>query len=576
MLTELSIRNLAVIEHVHLHFQEGFHVLTGETGAGKSIVIDALSLVVGGRGTSELVRHGSEKSEIEAMFELPADHPVWDVLHRLGIEADSSEPLLIRRDITIQGKSSSRVNGQLVNMTMLREIGELLVNIHGQHEHQSLLDADQHIHLLDTYGEADIAEAKAAYTAAYEAYAKLKRELQALETASQQSLQLLDLYRFQIDEIACANLKPGEDASLSEEKRKLANAEKLFQNVSDAYDQLNGSGRGIESVSKAAAKLRDIASYDAANLGALLEQIESAFYQLEDAAYQLRDYRDGIEFNPGRLDRIEQRLDTITSLRRKYGEDIAHILSYLENIQREVSTIENKDDIVQKLQKEMGQALSKLSKLAARLSDQRNGVAIKLAKAIEAELRDLQMERTKFQVDVARAADPRSDLDLNGTKMKFGIDGIDQVEFLMAPNPGEPLRGLGKIASGGELSRIMLALKTIFARVDRIPVLVFDEVDTGVSGRAAQAIAEKLSRLSRSCQVFSITHLPQVACMADAHFAIHKEVEGNRTFTRVTGLDEQGRKEELARMLGGVEVTETTLHHAQEMLSLASAQKAKM
>lgn len=576
MLTELSIRNLAVIEHVHLHFKAGFHVLTGETGAGKSIIIDALSLVVGGRGTSELVRHGSDKAEIEALFELPGDHPVWDVLQRLGIEGDAAEPLLIRRDITVQGKSSSRVNGQMVNMTMLREIGALLVNIHGQHEHQSLLDAERHIDLLDTYGEADITDKKAAYTAAYEAYAKLKRELQALETASQQSLQMLDLYRFQIDEIASAKLKAGEDASLSEEKRKLANAEKLFQNVSDAYDQLNDGGRGLESVSKAAAKLRDIASYDAAKLGALLEQIESAFYQLEDAAYQLRDYRDEIEFNPARLDQIEQRLDTITSLRRKYGDEIAQILSYLENIQREVSTIENKDDIVQRLQKETGTKLGELSKLAVELSDRRQGVAVRLAQAIEAELRDLHMERTKFHVEVSKHEDPRSELELNGSKVKFGKYGIDQVEFLMAPNPGEPLRGLGKIASGGELSRIMLALKSIFARVDRIPVLVFDEVDTGVSGRAAQAIAEKLSRLSRNCQVFSITHLPQVACMADAHFAIHKEVEHNRTFTRVTDLDERGRTEELARMLGGVEVTETTLHHAQEMLSLASSQKAKM
>jgi DNA repair protein RecN (Recombination protein N) len=576
MLTELSIRNLAVIEHVHLHFQKGFHVLTGETGAGKSIIIDALSLVVGGRGTSELVRHGSDKAEIEAMFDLPADHPVWTVLQNLGIEGDTAEPLLIRRDITVQGKSSSRVNGQMVNMTMLREIGSLLVNIHGQHEHQSLLDAERHIELLDTYGEMDIKAKKLSYAEAYEAYSKLKRELQALETASQQSLQMLDLYRFQIDEIASAKLKVGEDESLSEEKRKLANAEKLFQNVSDAYDQLNGNGRGLEAVSKAAAKLRDIASYDSATLGSLLEQIETAFYQLEDAVYQLRDYRDGIEFNPNRLDQIEQRLDTIASLRRKYGEDIAHILTYLDNIQRDVSTFENKDEIVQRLQKEAESQLSGLSKLALELSDSRQGVAVQLAQAIEAELRDLQMERTKFHVDVSTQADPRSELELDGAKLKFGRDGIDQVEFLMAPNPGEPLRGLGKIASGGELSRIMLALKTIFARVDRIPVLVFDEVDTGVSGRAAQAIAEKLSRLSNSCQVFSITHLPQVACMADVHFAIHKEVERDRTFTRVTDLGEQGRTEELARMLGGVEVTETTLHHAQEMLALARSQKAKM
>lgn len=576
MLSELSIRNLAVIEHVHLHFKQGFHVLTGETGAGKSIIIDALSLVVGGRGTSELVRHGSDKAEIEAMFDLPSDHPVWQVLARLGIEGDAGEPLLIRRDITVQGKSSSRVNGQMVNITMLREIGSMLVNIHGQHEHQSLLDTDEHLHLLDLYGEDDISNVKKAYAAAYEAYTKLQKELQALETASQQSLQMLDLYRFQIEEIASAKLKEGEDASLSEEKRKLANAEKLFQNVSDSYEQLYGSGRGLDAVSKAAAKLRDVASYDAAKLNGLVEQIESAFYQLEDAAYQLRDYRDEIEFNPGRLDEIETRLDLIASLRRKYGDTVSDILAYLERIEREVTTIEHKDDIVQKLQLEAQQHLAELGRHARELSDRRHSVAAQLASSIETELRELHMERTKFEVALDRSEDAGSELELGGTRVKFGKDGVDQAEFLMSPNPGEPLRGLGKIASGGELSRIMLALKTIFARVDRIPVLVFDEVDTGVSGRAAQAIAEKLSRLSRSCQVFSITHLPQVACMADVHFAIHKEVEGGRTFTKVADLDERERAEELARMLGGVEVTETTLHHAQEMLSLANSQKAKM
>ncbi|KIL38512.1 DNA recombination protein RecN [Gordoniibacillus kamchatkensis] len=576
MLSELSIRNLAVIEHVHLHFKQGFHVLTGETGAGKSIIIDALSLVIGGRGTSELVRHGCDKAEIEAMFDLPADHPVWQVLERLGIEGDASEPLLIRRDITAQGKSASRVNGQMVNLSMLRDIGALLVNIHGQHEHQSLLDTEEHLHLLDLYGDTDIATAKQAYTAAYEAYMKVRKELQEIETASQQSLQMLDLYRFQIDEIASAKLKEGEDASLSEEKRKLANAEKLFQNVSDAYEQLYGAGRGLDAASKAAAKLRDAAVYDAANLNGLVEQIESAFYQLEDAAYQLRDYRDNIEFNPGRLDEIESRLDLIASLRRKYGDTVSDILAYLERIEREVTTIEHKDDIVRKLQQEAQQLIAELGRHARELSDRRHGVAARLASAIEAELRDLHMERTKFEVALNRAEDARSELELNGAPVKFGKDGVDQAEFLMAPNPGEPLRGLGKIASGGELSRIMLALKTIFARVDRIPVLVFDEVDTGVSGRAAQAIAEKLSRLSRSCQVFSITHLPQVACMADVHFSIRKEVEGGRTFTKVADVSGQDRAEELARMLGGVEITETTLHHAREMLSLADSQKAKM
>jgi len=573
MLTELSIRNLAVIEQVHIRFKNGFHVLTGETGAGKSIIIDALSLIVGGRGSAELVRYGCDKAEIEALFELPAGHPVWKTLAELGIAADPAEHLLIRREITAAGKSSSRINGQLVNLTMLRRTGDWLVNIHGQHEHQSLLKVDEHVHWLDLFGEAEIREAKAAYQASYDAYVKLQKEQRELQETSKQALQMLDLYRFQIEELSSAQLKPGEDETLNEERRKLANAEKLYQNANDAYELLYGNSRGLDAAGKALARLRDIAGLDPARLMPLLEQAQSAYYQLEDAAYQLRDYRDDIEFNPLRLDQIEQRLDLLSSLRRKYGESIPDMLAYLDQILHETDLIENKDEHIRKLEEALRVEEQRLGAAAAELSALRRQVAERLAAAIETELRDLQMERTMFRVQLQRATDERG-IEVEGSRVRFSRSGVDQVEFLMAPNPGEPLRGLSKIASGGELSRIMLAMKTIFARIDQIPVLVFDEVDTGVSGRAAQAIAEKLSVLSRSCQVFSITHLPQVACMADVHFAIHKEIDQERTYTRVNDLHEQGRIEELARMLGGVEVTETTLHHAGEMLHLARDKKS--
>ncbi|MCD1260697.1 DNA repair protein RecN [Paenibacillus athensensis] len=575
MLTELSIRNLAVIEQVHIRFKMGFHVLTGETGAGKSIIIDALSLIVGGRGSAELVRYGCDKAEIEALFELPAEHPVWSTLAGLGIAADPAEHLVIRREITAAGKSSSRINGQLVNLTMLRGAGDWLVNIHGQHEHQSLLKIDEHVHWLDLFGEAEIRGAKAAYHASYDAYVKLQKELRELQETSKQSLHMLDLYRFQIEELSSAALKPGEDETLSDEKRKLANAEKLYQNANDAYELLYGGNRALDTAGKALSRLQDIAALDPSRLQPLLEQAQSAYYQLEDAAFQLRDYRDDIEFNPLRLDEIEQRLDLLSSLRRKYGESIPDMLAYLEQILRETDLIENKDEHIRKLEDALRLEEQRLGAAAAELSALRRQVAERLAAAIETELRDLQMERTMFRVQLQRTADERG-IEVEGSRVRFGRSGVDQVEFLMAPNPGEPLRGLSRIASGGELSRIMLAMKTIFARIDQIPVLVFDEVDTGVSGRAAQAIAEKLSVLSRSCQVFSITHLPQVACMADVHFAIHKEVDRERTYTRVTDLDEQGRIAELARMLGGVEVTETTLHHAGEMLNLARDKKSEL
>ncbi|MBP1962082.1 DNA repair protein RecN [Paenibacillus aceris] len=576
MLTELSIRNLAVIEHVHIRFKSGFHVLTGETGAGKSIIIDALTLIVGGRGSSDLVRYGADKAEIEAMFELPPTHPVWHTLTELGIQADPSEHLLIRREITATGKSSSRINGQLVNLTMLRQTGEWLVNIHGQHEHQSLLNDEEHIHSLDLFGDAEIAAAKKKYQSSYDEYMKLHKDLRELQETSKQALQMLDLYRFQIDEISAAKLKIGEDETLAEEKRKLANAEKLYQSSSEAYDFLYATNRGLDSAGKAVSRIQDIVQLDPVNLTPLLEQAQSAYYQLEDAAYQLRDYRDGIEFNPSRLDFIEQRLDTITSLRRKYGENIKEILTYLEKIKTEVDTIENKDEHIRKIEEKLAVLEKQLSVAALDLSHLRRGIAQQLAAQIEHELRDLQMERTQFRVQVEQVLDERNGIEVEGKKVKYSRQGIDQIEFLMAPNPGEPLRGLSKIASGGELSRIMLAMKTIFARIDQIPVLVFDEVDTGVSGRAAQAIAEKMSNLSGSCQVFSITHLPQVASFADVHFYIRKEVDQERTFTRVQDMPDAGRIEELARMLGGVEVTETTLHHAGEMLAMARNKKARV
>lgn len=575
MLAELSIRNLAVIESVQLSFREGFQVLTGETGAGKSIIIDALGLIAGGRSSSELVRYGCDKAEIEALFDLEPDHPVWDVLAQLGIEASREEHLVIRREVSTQGKSVSRINGQLANLSMLREAGEWLVNIHGQHEHQSLMKPEQHIHWLDLYGGKTLQAAKEEYQAAYTKYKSLQKQLKELQESAREALHLQDLYRFQVEEISAAELKAGEDEWLSEEKHKLGNAEKLFQSVTEAYDSIYGGGgrSALDAVGKCIQKLQDIARVDSKVLQPLVEQIQSAFYQLEDAAYQLRDYREQIEFNPIRLEEIEQRLDLISSFKRKYGQSTEEILAYLEQIQKELELLENKDETMLKLQKEWTELRAEVMAKAERLSSLRKEAAVKLASSIERELQDLHMERTRIAVRVDRMEDPNGP-SLDGQNVRIGSNGIDQVEFVLSANPGEPLRPLSKIASGGELSRVMLAMKTIFAKVDQIPVLVFDEVDTGVSGRAAQAIAEKLSRLSRECQVFSITHLPQVACMADGHYLIRKEVEGERTFTLVTALDEQGRIVELARMLGGVEVTETTLHHAQEMIRLAMDRKA--
>ncbi|MEF2964443.1 DNA repair protein RecN [Paenibacillus sp. M1] len=571
MLVHLSIRNLAVVEAVDITFHSGFHVLTGETGAGKSIIIDALGLIAGGRGSADLIRYGCDRAEMEASFDLPEGHPVWGSLANFGIGGDHTESLIIRREISAQGKSTARINGQLVNLSMLREIGESLINLHGQHEHQTLLRPERHLELLDAYGGDDIGTAKASYQESYAAFVKVNKEWNELRNTSQQTLQMLDLYRFQLEEISAAGLKSGEDELLAEEKVRLSHSEKMMDSVSKAYELLYGS-QGLEAVAKAISRLNEVAAYDSKQVNPLLEQLQSAYYQLEDASFGLRSYRENIEFNPERLEEVEDRLNLITTLRRKYGDSVEGILEYYEKISREADTLENKDELLEQLQERRNELLSELMAKAVKLSDIRKAKAEELAAQIENELKDLQMDRTSFQVKLARNEDP-SGIEWEGRRIRPSKHGIDNAEFLISPNPGEPLRPLGKIASGGELSRIMLGLKSIFARHDEVPVLIFDEVDTGVSGRAAQSIAEKLYRLSRTCQVFSITHLPQVACMADQQYLIEKVVEDGRTMTRVQQLNDVERVNELARMLGGVEITEKTQHHAQEMLNLAKAQK---
>ncbi|MDF2835644.1 MAG: repair protein RecN [Paenibacillus sp.] len=548
MLRELSIRNLAVIEEVQISFHNGFHVLTGETGAGKSILIDALSLLVGGRGSSDMVRYGCDKAEMEALFDMQAHHPVWSILRRLGVQFSSEEMLVIRRELSAQGKSVSRVNGQLVTMTMLREIGESLVNIHGQHEHQSLLRSEQHLEWLDLFGGDLLIERKTQFKRAYGQLMDIRSALKELENTARHNVQMLDLYRFQIEEITAAELKPEEDELLMEQRKTLMYAEKRMDAASEAYTLLYG-GKGLDAFSKAISKLTDIVNYDKKALSPLLEQLQSAFYQAEDAAFQLRDYRDGIDADPESLARIEERLDLIHGLKRKYGETIPDILCYLEKITDERDKIENRDELAAKFRAQEEEAYRHAYSLAQELSALRKHASVTLSDSIESQLGQLLMPSAKFRVSLEGAT---SDGGGDNQAAKLHGNGIDDAVFLLSSNPGEPLKPLNRIASGGEMSRIMLALKSIFAEIDQVPVLIFDEVDTGVSGRAAQAIAEKMSALSSKCQVF---------------------VSDGRTATSVTELATDKRINELARMLGGVEVTEKTRNHAQEMLDLAHGLK---
>ncbi|HEY8528281.1 MAG TPA: DNA repair protein RecN [Paenibacillaceae bacterium] len=559
MLRELSIRNLAVIENVTVQFGQGFHAFTGETGAGKSMVVDALSLLAGARGSTDMIRHGCEKADLEAVFDLPPEHPVWAVLERLGIEADPAEALLVRRELSRQGKSAARINGQNVTLAMLREVGDCLIDIHGQHEHQALLRTERHLEWLDAFAGRELAGLKEEYGRQWDAYQETIRERRRLESDVRQQMQMLDLYRFQLEEIEKARLKPGEDESLADERRKLMHAEKLAESVAEAHDLLYGS-KGLAALSKAVSLLEEVAAIDPAAFRPLVEQLQSAYYAVEDAAFQLRDYRDRLEFDPDRLAQIERRLDALHALKRKYGDTVEDILAYRDRIREEMDRLENRDERLRELAEAEESLRENLTGLAERLSALRRDAAARLSEEIVRELAELNMPRSVFEVRMERT--------------ELGPSGADAAEFLLSTNPGEPPKPLAKIASGGEMSRVMLALKTVFARLDQIPVLVFDEVDAGISGRTAQAVAEKLTRLAGACQVLAVTHLPQVACMADRQYAIRKDVrEDGRTVTVVRELSESERVEELARLLGGVEVTEKTRHHAQEMLMLAHRQK---
>lgn len=560
MLIQCSIRNFAVIESVQIEFGHGFHVMTGETGAGKSIIVDALSLIGGGRGSAEWVRHGAAKAEIECLFELPPSHPVHEVLASIGIHTEDDEMLVIRREISSSGKSVCRINGQMVNLSMLRQVGHWLIQIHGQHEHQSLMNPSSHINLLDTYASDETRAIKEQYSKVYKQYQAQVKEFEEMTESMKDRLHKIDLYSFQTEEIASASLTEDEEERLQEERSKLSSADKLLTGAERAYDALYGQGGALERVSSAMDDLESIVKHDSESLTPLVSQIKEAYYQLEDISFALRDYKEQVEFNPQRLDEIEQRLDTITGLKRKYGDKIKDVLEYYDTISTELQQLQNMDERAEELEAQLQATKEKLYILADQLTQMRQKTARVLSERIMGQLKELHMEKTVFSIEVR-------------TLDEIGANGINEVEFMIAPNPGEPLRPMHRIASGGELSRIMLALKTIFAQVESIPVLIFDEVDTGVSGRAAQAIAEKMARLSLACQTFAVTHLPQVACMADRHYVIHKEVKGERTYTLVEQMTGDQRSVELARMLGGVEVTSMTEEHAVEMLRLADDKK---
>lgn len=577
MLQELFIRNFALIEEVRLSFGQGLTILTGETGAGKSIILDALGLIVGGRASSEMVRQGADKAIIEALFLVEQESAPWvSLFQELGIEWDEDNTLVITREVGVGGKHVSRINGRIVTVQVLRTVGRRLLDMIGQHENQALLRLEDQLELLDAFGGQELALLRKEVGELYHKFNDARQALRNAQLGEKERMQRIDILRFQEEEIAAACLVPGEEEQMEEERRKLFYAEKLFSYAANAYTRLyEGSEKQASVIDLLHQILQDLESagrYDS-TLEPLSELIRTAGYQLEEAAHELRSYRDSIESNPMRLAELEERKVLLSRLRKKYGESVEAILQYAEQVKSELYDLENLEQRVEKLQQEVERIGSQLANRSLRLSHMRKQVAEDFSELVMGELTSLMMPKTQFAISFQEFAD-EDGIRIGNRKVHVSETGIDRIEFLFSPNIGEPLRPLAKIASGGELSRTMLALTTILSNVAGVHTLIFDEVDTGISGRAAQAVAEKLSTVSENKQVICVTHLPQVACMADTHFQIVKRQTGTRTYTHVTRLSEQDRIEELARMLSGAELTETTRQAAEEMLRLAGLVKA--
>lgn len=561
MLSEISIHNFAIIEHLEVTFEEGLTVLTGETGAGKSIIIDAVQLLAGARGSQEFIRHGAKKAELEGMFTIDDEnHPVFGKLSEFGIDYEDGI-IILRRDLNASGKTTCRVNGKLVTIASLREIGSQLIDIHGQHDNQELMHEKRHIHLLDQFAGADLAEAHRNYLEIYSQYTKLKRRLETANENEQQVAQRIDLYSFQLKEIDNAELIIDEEEELEEEKMKLQHFNRIFERLNTAYESISGDNHALDWVGSAMSDLEDAASVDK-ELESHSEIISSSFYSLQDTAHELKNIIDRMEYDPSRLPIVEDRLALLISLKRKYGATIEDILIYREKIADDLDQLLNRDERLGQQQEKLAQLEKDLEVEANELSLMRQESAVRLEDAIMQQLKELHMEKSTFKVSITRKA--------SGS---FDSNGFDEVVFLISTNLGEPLKPLVKIASGGELSRIMLALKTIFSKHQGITSIIFDEVDTGVSGRVAQAIADKIAMVATHSQVLCISHLPQVAAMADHHLLIRKEVKANRTTTAVAEITDLERTKELSRMLSGAEITSLTLQHADELLSMADERK---
>ncbi len=558
MLELLHIENIAIIEAADIEFAPGFNALTGETGAGKSIVIDSLSAVLGQRTSRELIRTGADKAFVSAAFSGMAP----ELTEELGIQPEADGTLLLQREIQTDGKNVCRVNGRPVTVGQLRALGARLLNIHGQHDGQQLLDEEQHIVYLDSFGRVE--SLAITYAEKYKNFTDIRRQIGALQMDEAEKARRVDTLQYQIEELRRAKLTPGEEEELTARRGMLRNAEKFLDAVAGADYALNGDDSGggaLSALRQAQDALSGVRHLDDA-FGQLYERLGEAYSEVYDIAATVEDKRGELDVSPGELDRVESRMDLLYRLKKKYGATVEDMLDYQARCEAELAQIEDAGDTLVRLEQALSKAEKEARQAAQALSDARKAAAEQLTSQILAELQQLDMGKIRFAVDFA--------------EKPLDSDGMDTVRFLMSANVGEELRPIHKIASGGELARIMLAMKNVLSEQDHVGTMVFDEVDTGVSGRAAQKVAEKMARISRRKQVLCVTHLPQLAAMADTHFSVEKGERGGRTYTEVRRLDREQRRRELARLTGGSHVSQTMLDGAEELLVQAEKFRAEL
>lgn len=558
MLELLHIENIAIIEAADIEFAPGFNALTGETGAGKSIVIDSLSAVLGQRTSRELIRTGAEKAFVSAAFSGMAP----ELTEELGIQPEADGTLLLQREIQTDGKNVCRVNGRPVTVGQLRALGARLLNIHGQHDGQQLLDEEQHIVYLDSFGRVE--SLAITYAEKYKNFTDIRRQIGALQMDEAEKARRVDTLQYQIEELRRAKLTPGEEEELTARRGMLRNAEKFLDAVAGADYALNGDDSGggaLSALRQAQDALGGVRHLDDA-FGQLYERLGEAYSEVYDIAATVEDKRGELDVSPGELDRVESRMDLLYRLKKKYGATVEDMLDYQARCEAELAQIEDAGDTLARLEQALSKAEKAARQAAQALSDARKAAADRLTAQILTELQQLDMGKIRFAVDFA--------------EKPLDSDGMDTVRFLMSANVGEELRPIHKIASGGELARIMLAMKNVLSEQDHVGTMVFDEVDTGVSGRAAQKVAEKMARISRRKQVLCVTHLPQLAAMADTHFSVEKGERGGRTYTEVRRLDREQRRRELARLTGGSHVSQTMLDGAEELLVQAEKFRAEL